>query len=222
MTTYQPYTYYIAWTESSQHYYGVRYADGCNPADFWNTYFTSSKVVAQLREELGEPDVIQIRRTFQDKDSAIEWESKVLRRLKVKTNEAWINRNDNAAPRWTEKARKSHLDAVRGRKYSDEGRAVLVERSKRDWSEERLQKMLDARTEEGIERVREFQTGRKRTEEHKQKISEMRKAEWADEEKTAARKKAISDAIKAKWADPEYRAKQLAKRKKKKSQKTPH
>jgi hypothetical protein len=217
MTTYQPYTYRIAWTGPGLSYYGVRYAVGCIPQDFWTSYYTSSKVVCQLRDELGDPDVIEIRKVFTDADKARAWESKVLRRLNVKLNESWINYHANEAPRWDEKHREAHLAGVRGRKYSARGKDALSERSKKLWSEERLQKMIDSRTEEGVERIRAFQTGRTRTEEHKQLLSDMRKAEWADEDKAAARKKAISDAIKAKWADPEYRAKMLARRKKNKS-----
>jgi hypothetical protein len=42
--------------------------------DFWKSYFTSSKYVQQLRDEHGEPDVIQIRKTFNNADSARLWE----------------------------------------------------------------------------------------------------------------------------------------------------
>jgi hypothetical protein len=217
MTNYQPYTYHIAWTGQDLHYYGVRYATDCNPNDFWNTYYTSSQVVSQHRIDYGEPDVIEIRKTFTDADSARAWETKVLRRLNVKINETWLNCHANTAPRWDKQHREAHLNAVRGRTYSDAGKAALAERSKRDWNEERLLKMLDARTEEGVERIREFQTGRARSQKCKDNARAMRLAEWADEDKAAARKKAISDKIKAKWADPEYRAKQLANRAKRKS-----
>ncbi len=88
---YTPYTYYIKWTALDKHYYGVRYAKNCNPSDFWITYFTSSKKVKKLRESFGEPDVIQIRKTFANSNDAIEWEYKVLKRLKVDINDRWLN-----------------------------------------------------------------------------------------------------------------------------------
>jgi hypothetical protein len=193
----------------------VRYADQCNPTDLWTTYFTSSKVVAQLRADLGEPDVIEVRRIFQDSDVAINWEHKVLRRLKVMESDIWVNQNTNTAPRWHESHRQAHLDSVRGRKYTDQGKQKLAESRKLNWSDDKQQKMISARTEESKAKIAEFQRGRTRSAEHKAKIVEIRKAEWADTEKTAARKKAISDAVKAKWADPEYRAKMLARKKSK-------
>lgn len=45
------YTYLIGWSEYDIWYYGVRYAKGCNPADLWVKYFTSSKFVREFREQ---------------------------------------------------------------------------------------------------------------------------------------------------------------------------
>ncbi|MCA9496708.1 MAG: hypothetical protein KC589_07200, partial [Nanoarchaeota archaeon] len=78
---YTPYTYLIGWSNLNKFYYGVRTAKNCNPNDFWVKYFTSSKEVKKFRKENGDPDIIQIRKTFKDKDSATKWESTVLRRL---------------------------------------------------------------------------------------------------------------------------------------------
>jgi len=71
---------------------GVRYARGCHPDDLWTKYFTSSKHVRKFREENGEPDVIEIRQTFNDSLQAREWEEKVLIRLKVIYNDKWLNK----------------------------------------------------------------------------------------------------------------------------------
>jgi len=89
----QPYTYLIGWSRLNKYYYGVRFAKGCEPSDLWVTYFTSSKDVKALREREGEPDVIQIRKTFDDKFDAINWEEKVLRRMNVLREEKWLNKN---------------------------------------------------------------------------------------------------------------------------------
>lgn len=222
MNIYQPYTYYIAWSEHNQHYYGVRYADSCHPGDFWASYFTSSRVVHQLREELGEPDIIQIRKTFSDKLSAIEWEHRVLRRLRVMDKDSWVNRHIGKAPFFHESHRENLKEAAKNRQISDKGRVMLSKRSKKLWADTQYKKsqseaISSGMTVEAKRKISEFQTGRTRLDEHKQIISDMRKAEWADEEKAFARKKAISDKIKAKWADPEYRAKMMARRKKKNS-----
>lgn len=92
-----PYTYLIGWTALNKFYYGVRYAKNCTPSDLWSTYFTSSAHVDAFVEIHGEPDIISIRRTFKNKNSAILWENRVLRRLKVTQSDAWINRTDNRA-----------------------------------------------------------------------------------------------------------------------------
>jgi len=88
-----PYTYRIAWSRQNINYYGVRYAKTCRPNDLWKTYFTSSKHVWALREELGEPDVVEVRKIFSDPYEAKSWEIRVLQRLKVLDNDKWLNMN---------------------------------------------------------------------------------------------------------------------------------
>jgi hypothetical protein len=97
MSTYQPYTYLVGWSTVNKYYYGVRYAKDCNPNDFWVSYFTSSRYVKELRKNLGEPDLIQIRKIFNKANDAILWEHKVLRRLNVVKNPHWLNKYDGKA-----------------------------------------------------------------------------------------------------------------------------
>lgn len=87
------FTYLIGWSRSDKWYYGVRYAKGCAPSDLWRTYFTSSRHVEKTRSLLGEPDVVEVRRVFDDPMKAREWEDKVLRRLAVPCSEKWLNRH---------------------------------------------------------------------------------------------------------------------------------
>lgn len=94
----QPFTYRISWTEHDKHYYGVKYAIGCKPEDLWTTYFTSSPSVKEYILKHGDPDIIQIRKTFKCRYSAIKWESKVLKRIKASSNIKYLNRNEAAAP----------------------------------------------------------------------------------------------------------------------------
>ena len=93
-----PYTYLIGWSQHDRWYYGVRYAKGCHPSELWTNYFTSSKYVKMYRDMYGEPDVIEVRRTFSDTMKAMEWENRVLRRMKVVEDVRWINATTNAAP----------------------------------------------------------------------------------------------------------------------------
>jgi hypothetical protein len=89
----KPYTYLIGWSSLNKFYYGVRYAKNCHPSDLWKKYFTSSKIVKKYRTLYGEPDIIEVRKTFSDINSAIIWEQKVLNRLKVLISEKWLNAN---------------------------------------------------------------------------------------------------------------------------------
>jgi hypothetical protein len=104
------YTYLLHHIPTNTYYYGVRWAKGCNPEEFWKTYFTSSKTkVPELREQYGDDSFeYEIRKTFDNKEKAIDWENKVLRRMKVLNKpEKWLNRTNNKsiseekAFRWT-------------------------------------------------------------------------------------------------------------------------
>jgi hypothetical protein len=89
----KPYTYLVGWTDADLWYYGVQYHKDADPKDLWTKYFTSCKRITDIRVEHGEPDVIQVRHTFDDCKKAVEWEAKVLQRMKAASNPRWINRN---------------------------------------------------------------------------------------------------------------------------------
>ncbi len=93
-----PYTYCIKCLPTNQYYYGVRFTKTSTPDDLWKTYFTSSKHIKTLVREYGKDAFIyEIRRVFDDPAKAREWEHKVLRRLKVRSREDFINQTDNKA-----------------------------------------------------------------------------------------------------------------------------
>lgn len=86
------YTYRIKWTKLNLSYYGVRYHKKSSPADLWKKYFTSSKSVQTIRQLHGDPDIIEIRKTFGvDIQSAINWELRVLKKLGIPKNIKWLN-----------------------------------------------------------------------------------------------------------------------------------
>jgi len=95
MNIYIPYTYLIGWSKHNKWYYGVRYGKNCNPQDLWINYFTSSKVVKKFRTEKGEPDIIQIRKTFNCAKKAKIWEDRVLCKLNVESKDEWLNVRSN-------------------------------------------------------------------------------------------------------------------------------
>lgn len=88
-----PFVYLIGWTKHDTWYYGVRYAKGCKPSDLWVRYFTSSKHVRTFAKEHGNPDVIEVRKVFEDPLQARLYESRVNRRLTVKS-ERFLNKHD--------------------------------------------------------------------------------------------------------------------------------
>jgi len=90
-----PYTYRIKWSKLNLSYYGVRLKPKCD-ADIWKHYFTSSYRVKELRIEFGDPDIIEVRKTFLNEDAAIKWEQRVLKRLKVRKNDSWLNVYDGS------------------------------------------------------------------------------------------------------------------------------
>jgi len=92
-TTFKPYCYLIGWSSLNKYYYGVQYGTKANPDNLWKRYFTSSKYVKQFREEFGEPDIIQIRKTFTTKEQAIQWEFKIIQRMNIVRSEQWLNRS---------------------------------------------------------------------------------------------------------------------------------
>jgi len=88
-----PYTYLIGWSKHNKWYYGSRSSKYCHPSEFWKTYFTSSKYVNSFRIRFGEPDVIQIRKTFTKSHDCLIWEHKVLRRIKADVSNLFLNEN---------------------------------------------------------------------------------------------------------------------------------
>ena len=99
---------------------GVRYKRNCHPDDLWTSYFTSSKHVKAFLEEHGEPDIIEVRQTFNDSLQAREWESKVIRRIGAVKDEKWLNKKDP-------KGKFYNL----GHKFSDEAKKRMSDTRKR-------------------------------------------------------------------------------------------
>lgn len=111
-TEYIPYTYLIGWSKHNLWYYGARYINNpktkkyANPSDLWVTYFTSSKYVKIVRGKYGDPDVIQIRKTFDCEVKTREWEIKVLKKLDVKRDHKFINRHNGDGRFYAKKGHK--------------------------------------------------------------------------------------------------------------------
>ena len=129
-----PYTYRIKWTKTGVNYYGVRYAKGCHPNDLWTTYFTSSIHVQNYRTIHGEPDIVEIRKTFDGNNkvnAARLFETQILRRLKVLQRPDYLNQNVAGAippmvgannPMRNPKNKETFLQAVRSPEHREKQR----------------------------------------------------------------------------------------------------
>ena len=94
-----PYTYLIGWKYLNKFYYGVRYAKDCDPSDLWSKYYTSSSIVKSFCKKYGNPDILDIRKTFENQQEARLHEEKVLRRLDCAGRDDFLNvRNGRAIP----------------------------------------------------------------------------------------------------------------------------
>lgn len=90
---YIPYVYFIKNKTTKAKYIGVKYAKGCNPDDFWVTYFTSSKLVKKLIEEFGKDDFyVKILHKFpNDPKAAILKESEYFEVIKKRDDYLNVN-----------------------------------------------------------------------------------------------------------------------------------
>lgn len=173
MNIYIPFTYLIGWSELNLWYYGVRYKTNCEPSDLWTKYFTSSGEVRNLRESAGEPDVIQIRKTFNTAEEAVKFEHKVLRRLNAVQNKKWLN----LANGWQNLNR----DFLKCPKYRAKQSASKIGIKK---SEEHRKNISKGRTgiqftQEHIENIRQACTGVKQSKKTKKKRADkISKLKW--------------------------------------------
>ena len=129
---YLPFTYVLTFKPTGQRYYGVRYAKNAHPSQLWKTYFTSSKVIKNLLKEHGtEVFEVAVRRTFRSKESAVIWESKVLKRLDASHNKNWFNQVNGDANfasilEWSDEAKAEYSKRRKGIQFSEEHKANLA------------------------------------------------------------------------------------------------
>lgn len=179
MTKRIPYTYLIGWSNLDKWYYGVRYSKKANPEDLWKTYFTSSKIVKEFIEANGNPDIIEIRKTFNSHIKAKNYEDKVLRRLKVNKSDKWLNiKADSFKGLDVDKVTKllgannpihKYLSNEENRKSFSEKISIGVKIGQAKSEKAQLAKLAN------IERFKNNNPGKNKSKETKRKISEAKK-----------------------------------------------
>lgn len=134
-----PFCYLIGWSTVDIWYYGVRFARNAHPSQLWTTYFSSSQLVKKFRQTLGEPDVVQVRKVFDPvqyttvdlaQQAAVNYESKVIRRMNMVTSSRWLNCSVNILCRTGEREtnyKKMRLLKNGGQYHSQDGMARIKE-----------------------------------------------------------------------------------------------
>lgn len=155
----------------------------CQKERLWLDYKTSSNYVKHFAKINGDPDVIQIRQTFNDVDKARKYESSVIRRMKMPENPKWLNRTDNISI--------SVEDALKGSKVP---RKPVSEETRRKISLSKIG--MKQTTEANLKRSLTLKN-RKFTNEHRNKLRESALGNknskgWAFNKKVAAAKLLLS------------------------------
>ena len=174
---FKPYTYLIGWSILDKWYYGVQFNKKANPDNLWSTYFTSSKYVKEYRELYGEPDIIVVRRTFETKEKATQWEYNVIKRLNIVKNERWLNRSLLGQKFYKAKKVCIHCNILidPGNYEQFHGDNCRLKPGNEDikfFAPTKGMKFPNRKkvSEEGKINMRNAQLGKKQTEEHKNKI----------------------------------------------------
>ena len=160
------------------------YESGCHPDDLWVKYFTSSKFVKGFRKQHGEPDIVQIRRTFETAEEAVKWEERVLKKILPNNRERFLNKCVSGCIMVGKEARLRVSESRKGIPRSEETKRKISQSLKGlKRSAESLRNISKAQTgkkrsEESIRKQRESSKGRKLSEEHRRKITESNNRRW--------------------------------------------
>lgn len=224
---YKPYTYLIGWSKINKYYYGVRYSRKANPSNFWKDYFTSSEYVKEYREKYGEPDIIQVRKVFDDANSALQWERNVLTRLLKRSN---INRNNwlnvcigqnefsisDECIKKISNARKSYIrnrsEEQKNRDYESRVKAASSKESREKISAKAKERFADPSYRKYFEdNVWNNKNIRKKLSQNTTKwlSDENNKAEWLKTVQSDEYREKQSKGSKERYCDDEYREKWL-------------
>ena len=86
-----PYFYIIQEKATGKYYAGSRTAKNCHPSDLLSSYHTSSKVVSEKISSGSEFVVRKIR----VRDDALDYETRYLKKVDARNNDAFINQHNN-------------------------------------------------------------------------------------------------------------------------------
>jgi hypothetical protein len=221
--SYLAYTYLIK-CPNGKSYYGYRAANKTSPEDdLWKHYFTSSKVIQELREQYSDDEFIAtIDKTFETAEEAYEYETKFLTENDCVKSDDWLNQQcfpvfqDNTGREFSEETKRKISESRKGqknrlgRKHTEETKRKISEALKgqknslgRKHTEETKRKISESR------KGQKNSLGRKHTEETKKKISEAKKGNnncWG-RKLTEETKRKISEARRGQRLSEEHKRK---------------
>jgi len=181
------YTYLIK-CPNGKSYYGYRSANKTSPEeDLWKVYFTSSKLVKELREQYSDDEFIAtVDKTFTSADDARAHEENFLRKNNCVRSDEWLNRGNAGKDFFTkghsDETRRKLSEAAKRRTRSDEHRRKLSEAAKNKSAEHRRKLSEAAKgrklSDETKRKLSEINRGKKLSDEHRRKISEAGKKRW--------------------------------------------
>ena len=118
----KPYTYIIKHKPTDRFYYGYRGANKVEAhEDLWNKYYTSSPTIKKLIEQDGVDSFeVEVRKIFETAEQAAQWETKVLKRMRVLETGKWINANISGYRNPTEVGRKRISETHKGKPKTQE------------------------------------------------------------------------------------------------------
>lgn len=174
-----PYSYLIGWSNLDMWYYGVEYKNHtvkrvskqANPNNLWKTYFTSSNKVKNFRKIHGEPDIIEVRKTFSSAKGATDWECRFLTRVKAAKSDNWLN-DHNGKRNFYSNGRKpgfKHSEETRSKLKKAKENFVFTDEHKRKISEAGIgntRRKGKKTSPEAIRKFSEKMKGRKQSQEH--------------------------------------------------------
>lgn len=148
-----PYTYLITHLASNVKYYGVRYAKSSQPEDLGVKYFSSSSAIKRIIKEEGVGAFrFEVRKIFDTKEAAIDWEHRFLTKVKAAESPMWFNKHNGGlvgAPRPKGYICSEHTRQKMRKPKSPEHKAKLAESLAKtrvipSWSEERRKAHAEA------------------------------------------------------------------------------
>lgn len=208
------YVYKVTFLPTGQYYIGYRGSKNATPSDLFETYFTSSKVIARLINDHGVDNFAkEILAEFDTGVDAYNYEQQLLRDHNVESNPQMLNKrltscSLNSFKYHTEKTRAQMSESRRLLWEETEYRESVTDAIRQSWQDPRRGDSLKSsdfralKSRQSSELWKDSAYIEAYTRAHAEAMMDPKYREWHSEHKTQL------------WKDPEYRQQQSESRKK--------